>query len=125
MPFPMAGHSGTAYWFSKASGEFITSTYYLDEYPSWVTAFNESRPTAAYSNTSWSLLRSRGDYRFGDSDDVEWELDVPVIGRVFPHSFGDESSPYFTTWLTLSPVGDRLVLDFAKHALVNESLGKR
>jgi len=29
----MAGHSGTAYWFSKASGEFVTSTYYLDQYP--------------------------------------------------------------------------------------------
>jgi hypothetical protein len=48
---------------------------------------------------------------------------VAGFGRVFPHSFGDGSSRYFTTWLTLSPAGDRLVLDFAKRALVEEELG--
>ena len=62
-------------------------------------------------------------YLFGDSDDRAWETDVAGFGRVFPHSYGDGSSPYFTTWLTLSPAGDRLVLDFAKQALVEEQLG--
>jgi predicted AlkP superfamily pyrophosphatase or phosphodiesterase len=47
-----------------------------------------------------------------------------MFGRVFPHSFGDGSSPYFTTWLTLSPAGDQIVLDFARQALVEEQLGK-
>jgi predicted AlkP superfamily pyrophosphatase or phosphodiesterase len=61
---------------------------------------------------------------FGASDDREWEADVGGFGRVFPHSFGDGSSPYFTTWLTLSPAGDQLVLDFAKRALVEEQLGQ-
>jgi arylsulfatase A-like enzyme len=42
---------------------------------------------------------------------------------VFPHAYGDGKSPYFTTWLTLSPAGDRIVLDFAKQALVEERLG--
>jgi predicted AlkP superfamily pyrophosphatase or phosphodiesterase len=120
----MAGHSGTAYWFSKASGEFVTSTYYLDRYPDWVTAFNKQQPTKRYANTSWNLLHDQGSYLFGDSDDREWETDVAGFGRVFPHSFGDGTSRYFTTWLTLSPAGDELVLDFAKQALVNEQLGE-
>jgi predicted AlkP superfamily pyrophosphatase or phosphodiesterase len=119
----MAGHAGTAYWFSKASGEFVTSTYYLDEYPGWVQDFNATRPAARYADTSWALLHEQDMYLFGDSDDREWEADVAGFGRVFPHSFGDGSSPYFTTWLTLSPAGDELVLDFAKQALVNERLG--
>ncbi|HSF79428.1 MAG TPA: alkaline phosphatase family protein, partial [Steroidobacteraceae bacterium] len=119
----MAGHSGTAYWFSKSSGEFITSKYYLDEYPAWVTEFNAGRPAQAFANTSWTLAHQQDSYLFGDSDDREWETDVAGFGRVFPHSFGDGTSPYFTTWLTLSPAGDRLVLDFAKEALVNEQLG--
>jgi predicted AlkP superfamily pyrophosphatase or phosphodiesterase len=119
----MAGHSGTAYWFSKASGEFVTSSYYLDEYPGWVAAFNEARPAQAFANKSWTLLHEQDSYLFGDSDDREWESDVAGFGRVFPHSFGDGSSRYFTTWLTLSPAGDRMVLDFAKEALVNEQLG--
>jgi predicted AlkP superfamily pyrophosphatase or phosphodiesterase len=119
----MAGHSGTAYWFSKASGEFVTSTYYKDRYPDWVQAFNSRQPAAQFANTSWTLLHDRATYLFGDSDDRAWETDVAGFGRTFPHAFGDGSSPYFTTWLTLSPAGDRLVLDFAKQALLGEQLG--
>jgi predicted AlkP superfamily pyrophosphatase or phosphodiesterase len=119
----MAGHSGTAYWFSKASGDFVTSTYYLDQYPDWVNAFNARKPAQRYAGTSWQLLHDQESYLFGDMDDREWEADVAGFGRVFPHTFGDGSSPYFTTWLTLSPAGDELVLDFAKAALVEEQLG--
>ena len=120
----MAGHSGTAYWFSKASGEFVTSTYYLDQYPDWVNAFNAGEPAQRFAGTEWQLLHDRDTYLFGDSDDRPWETDIGGFGRTFPHSFGDGTSPYFTTWLTLSPPGDRLVLDFTKQALVEEQLGQ-
>ena len=120
----MAGHSGTAYWFSKATGSFVTSTYYLDQYPDWVADFNLTKPAQRYAGTNWNLLHNQGTYLFGGADDREWETDVAGFGRVFPHSFGDGSSPYFTTWLTLSPAGDKIVLDFAKKALVEEQLGR-
>ena len=120
----MAGHTGTAYWFSKASGEFITSTYYLDRYPDWVSQFNAQRPAQQFANTSWNLLHEQSSYLFAETDDREWETDVAGFGRVFPHDFGDGTSPYFTTWLTLSPAGDNLVLDFAKRVLVEERLGE-
>ena len=119
----MAGHSGTAYWFSKASGEFVSSTYYLERYPEWVNEFNDRQPAQRFASGAWELLHDRDTYLFGDSDDRPWETDVAGFGRTFPHSFGDGTSPYFTTWLTLSPAGDRLVLDFAKKALVEEKLG--
>ena len=119
----MAGHSGTAYWFSKAGGEFVTSTYYLDRYPDWVVEFNAGNPAQQFANSSWNLLHDKESYLFGDTDDRAWETDVAGFGRVFPHSYGDGTSRYFTTWLTLSPAGDKLVLDFAKQALVNEQLG--
>jgi predicted AlkP superfamily pyrophosphatase or phosphodiesterase len=120
----MAGHSGTAYWFSKANGEFVTSTYYLDKYPNWVVAFNDAKPAQQFAGTTWQLLHDQESYLFGESDDRAWETDVGGFGRVFPHSYGDGSSKYFTTWLTLSPPGDKLVLDFAKQALVEEQLGQ-
>ena len=119
----MAGHSGTAYWFSKANGEFVTSTYYLDQYPDWVVAFNDAKPAQLFVGTSWQLLHKQADYLFGAADDREWETDVGGFGRTFPHSFGDGTARYFTTWLTLSPAGDELVLDFARAALLAEQLG--
>lgn len=119
----MAGHAGTAYWFSKSNGEFVTSTYYHDAYPGWVADFNASMPAQQFAGKSWELLNDQATYLFGDSDDREWEADVAGFGRVFPHAFGDGTSPYFNTLLTLSPAGDRLVLEFAKSALVEEQFG--
>jgi predicted AlkP superfamily pyrophosphatase or phosphodiesterase len=119
----MAGHSGTAYWFSKASGDFVSSDYYMDEYPDWVSSWNERDLPQRYAGAQWQLLHKQNSYMFGDSDNRNWETDVGGFGRVFPHKYGDGSSPYFTTWLTLSPAGDELALDFAKQALVEEQLG--
>ena len=37
-----AGHSAdAAYWIDNATGNFITSTYYMKELPGWVKAFNK------------------------------------------------------------------------------------
>ncbi len=41
----LAGHTGKAFWFSKSSGGFITSSYYYDKYPEWVTTWNEVAST--------------------------------------------------------------------------------
>lgn len=119
----MAGHSGTAYWFSKAVGGFVTSSYYLDHYPDWVNDWNGENPAQRYAGTNWELLHEQDSYLFRDSDDREWEADVAGFGVVFPHSYGDGTSRYFTTLLTLSPAGDELVLDFAKTLLIEEQLG--
>lgn len=120
----MAGHAGTAFWFSKASGGFVTSNYYLDQYPQWVEDWNGKQLPQRYANTNWNLLNAQDSYLFGATDDREWETDVAGFGRVFPHAYGDGESPYFTTLLTLSPAGDDLVLDFARAALIGEKLGQ-
>ena len=120
----MAGHSGTAYWFSKTSGEFVTSNYYLDGYAEWVEDWNAKQLPQHYSKTAWKLLNAQDSYMFSATDDREWETDVAGFGRVFPHPYGNGESPYFTTLLTLSPAGDELVLDFARAALLSEKLGQ-
>lgn len=120
----MAGHAGKAFWFSKASGEFVTSNYYYDEYPKWVMDWNAKNVPQAYANKTWSLLHDQKSYLFGDSDDREWETDLAGFGRTFPHPYGPADGKYYTTLLTTSPAGDEITLDFAKTLLVAEQLGK-
>ncbi|MGR9090695.1 MAG: alkaline phosphatase family protein [Gammaproteobacteria bacterium] len=120
----MAGHTGKAFWFSKANGEFVTSTYYYEKYPDWVVAWNAGKPAAAFAGTKWTLLREAADYRFAGADDNDYEMDFPGYGRTFPHAYGSADDKYFTTRLTLGPAGDALTLDFAKTLLDNEGLGK-
>ena len=120
----LAGHAGKAFWFSKASGEFVTSNYYYQQYPDWVNEWNAREPAAAYADKSWTLMHPQAQYLFGDADDREYETDFPGFGRTFPHAFGKADDKYFTTRLTLSPAGDELTLDFAKTLLISEQLGQ-
>jgi len=120
----LAGHAGKAFWFSKASGEFVTSSYYYDKYPVWVNEWNARKPALAYADKAWTLLHEPSKYQFGDADDRGYETDIAGFGRIFPHAYGKPDDKYFTTKLTLSPAGDELTLDFAKTLLDSEQLGQ-
>lgn len=118
----MAGQSGKAFWFSKKGGQFVTSNYYYDRYPDWVTNWNNSSPLNIYANQSWVLSKDKSSYQFGTADDQPFETDFPGFGRTFPHAYGNDK--YFSTRLTLSPAGDEITLDFAKALITNEQLGQ-
>jgi len=120
----MAGHAGKAFWFSKARGEFVTSSYYYDRYPEWVEHWNAERKPLRYAAKSWQLLHPRQTYTFGEADDRPWETDLAGFGRAFPHPFGARDGKYFPTLLTISPAGDELTLDFAKALVEAEQLAR-
>ena len=120
----MAGHAGKAFWFSKKSGEFVTSNYYYDTYPAWVDAWNARKLAASYAGKAWELSFAPERYQLGEKDNRIYETDVAGFGRTFPHAYGEADDKYFTTKLTLSPAGDELTLDFAKTLLVEEQLGQ-
>ncbi len=120
----MAGHAGKAFWFSKAKGQFVTSSYYYDQYPNWVNKWNNQGKYKKYANTNWELTNDISTYAYGEEDDMPYETNFPGYGITFPHNYGDLDSKYFTTFLTLSPAGDELTLDFAKELIVAEQLGE-
>ena len=117
------GHAGKAFWFSKSSGEFVTSTYYYDDYPAWVKQWNASKPADAFKGKSWELLNDISTYVHGQMDDRPYEADLKPLGRTFPHPLGGDTK-YFYLLLTLTPVGDTLTLEFAKALVENEKLGQ-
>ncbi|MGB5705441.1 MAG: alkaline phosphatase family protein [Arenicellales bacterium] len=120
----LAGHSGKAFWFSKASGQFVTSNYYYDEYPQWVKDWNDLNIPQNYAESTWALLNESSSYIFADTDDRPWELDLGGFGRTFPHAYGKGDGKYYTTMLTASPAGDAITLDFAKALVEAEQLGQ-
>jgi predicted AlkP superfamily pyrophosphatase or phosphodiesterase len=120
----MAGHSGKAFWYSIDNGDFVTSTYYYDSYPPWVKTWNGKKKAVGYANTDWALLNPESSYLLAAQDDRPYEADLKGYGRTFPHSFGSADNALFTTRLLVSPVGDRLLADFAKTLIEAEQLGK-
>ena len=69
------GHAGKAFWYSKSSGEFVTSTYYYDAYPEWVDVWNAAKPVDRYRGSQWQLLQPRENYVAKDLDDRPYEAD--------------------------------------------------
>ncbi len=121
----LAGHTGKAFWFSKTNGEFITSSYYYNEYPKWVKKWNKNNyPAKTFGAKAWELMYDQSKYIFGDSDDMDWEMDVAGFGKTFPHQYQSAEGKYFTNFLTFSPAGDELTLDFAKALMAAEEIGK-
>ncbi len=116
------GHAGKAFWYSKSSGDFVTSTYYYDAYPDWAAEWNAKKPADAYRGTQWKLLNEKSTYIAADLDDRPFEAAFPGLGRTFPHDFGDDKYLYLR--LSLSPMGDELTLDFAKTLIEAESVGQ-
>lgn len=119
------GHLGKAFWYSADIGGFVTSTYYYDEYPWWVRAWNESRLIEEYRDTEWKLLRDRSEYVFGDQDDRSCESGYGSLGRVFPHPMRDDTTASLYKTLIYTPFGDELTLDFAINLLKEEKLGQQ
>jgi predicted AlkP superfamily pyrophosphatase or phosphodiesterase len=119
----MAGHSGKAFWFSKSTREFVSSSYYYKKYPQWVVDWNAKKRPDHYSGKAWELMHPRDRYLFGDRDDQEWEFDLAGYGRTFPHQFSTTDNKYFSTYLTISPAGDELTVEFAKAAIEAEQIG--
>jgi len=120
----MAGHVGKAFWYSTNTGDFVTSTYYYDAYPDWVSKWNAQRKAERYTGKSWSLLNDAPAYILADQDDRPYEADLKGYGRVFPHPFGQANDKLFATRILVSPVGDQLTLDFSKALIKHEQLGK-
>lgn len=114
------GHAGKAFWYSKSTGQFVTSTYYYEQYPQWVSTWNAKKPAEKYRGQTWALLKPLKTYNAKDIDDRKYEANFKSLGRTFPHGYGNDK--YSNLIVGLTPAIDELTLDFAKTVITNEKL---
>jgi predicted AlkP superfamily pyrophosphatase or phosphodiesterase len=118
-----AGHSANAaYWYDGSTGNFITSTYFMNELPQWVTAFNNKKLVNSYYEKGWSLLYPSNTYIQSTSDNKNYET-ATLGGRTFPYNLQPYINKDFSK-VTTTPMGNSLTLEMAKAALINEQLGQ-
>ena len=120
------GHTANAaYWFEGgATGNWITSSYYMDQLPDWVQRFNNSGAAAAYRK-DWETLRDIDTYMESGPDNVPYEgLINGEQAPVFPHKLPElwDANGGFGL-LRITPFGNSLTTDFALEALNSEALG--
>lgn len=120
-----AGHNPTgAFWWDDATGNFITSTWYASELPSWVDKFNKQDVPEKLMKQGWKTLYPLSKYKQSTADDVMWEGTFKGEEKpVFPH---DTKALYASDHSNLrsTPYGNSLTLAFAKAALEAYRLGR-
>ena len=123
----LGGHAGTAYMHSTSTGRFITSDYYMKEYPVWWQTFYASRPQDKYFGKAWTPLLPDDAYARSAPDDRPWSKNYKGLGTKFPHPISggsDRPSSVYYDAMIWTPYGDDLTLDFVKAAIEGENLGK-
>jgi predicted AlkP superfamily pyrophosphatase or phosphodiesterase len=120
------GHTANAaYWFEGDDvGKWITSSYYMQALPKWVTDFNTSGKVQSYKK-AWTTLKNISSYIESGVDNNNYEgLFETETAPVFPHSTPNllNKSKDFEI-IKYTPWGNSLTTDFALAALENEKLG--
>ncbi|MGB5693727.1 MAG: alkaline phosphatase PafA [Flavobacteriaceae bacterium] len=123
---PAGFTANAAYWFRGYSeGKWISSSFYMDELPQWVSDFNASGIAASYKKT-WNTLKEINQYLESGPDSNKYEeAFAGENGPVFPHRLDEiwDANNRFEL-IKSSPYGNSLTTDFAIAAIDNENLGK-
>jgi len=128
---PAGRHANAAYWFNWLTGTMVSSTYYFNQLPGWVTSFNNAKPADKYFGVKWERVLPEAEYlKRAGRDDPKWE-DVSNAWtpdtNTFPHTItGGETKPgqKFYTALDYTPFTNDILVSFAQEAIVNEQLGQ-
>lgn len=118
--FP-AGHSANAaYWYDNTIGNWITSTYYMNQLPQWAQDFNSKKWVDKYYEQGWNLLYPANTYTQSTADEKSYE--GKPFGKGFPYEFKNLVGKSYGS-ITTTPYGNTLTTEFAKAALTGEQLG--
>lgn len=120
-----AGHfANWAFWYSK-TGSFISSTFYGEKLPEWVSEFNDEKNYLKYINKGWDLYKPASTYNesLPDNNPYEGKL-YGSSAPVFPYDLKKMYEKDDAGILRSTPFGNDLLADFAKKAIEKEELGK-
>ena len=120
-----AGHNPTgAYWFDDSTGNFVTSSYYMESLPKWVSDFNNQKMPEELVKNGWNTLLPIAEYTESSPDNSPWEgLLGSAKTPTFPYS--NLAADYQTKKdnIRSTPFGNTLTLKVAEAAIKGENLG--
>ncbi len=124
-----AGHTGKAFWYEGATGNFVTSTFYMDELPGWLQEFNNRNLAQDYLTRTWDMLLPEEEYaKRSRPDDNPYEGTFSGMDRTsFPIDLAylSENEGIGPGDLNRTPFSDEHLTELAIAAIEGEHLGQR
>jgi predicted AlkP superfamily pyrophosphatase or phosphodiesterase len=120
-----AGHTAdAAYWYEGATGNWVTSTYYMQQLPQWAVDFNNKKIADQFYKNNWNTLYPINTYLQSDVDNNGYEGKYSFeTAPVFPHMLQSRIGKDYST-ISVTPYGNTMTLEFAKTAMKAENMGK-
>ena len=128
---PLAGKTDSnAYWLLPQLARFITSTYYANRYPGWLTRFNERIMPRLTSQRVWRNTAPDRFRSLARSDRASYErANAGQGGSTFPHRSREEavasSLQAHNQWAVRHGPADDAVIALAEAAIDELDLGQR
>jgi len=124
----ITGHNPTgAYWFDAEKGNWVSSSFYMSNLPSWADTFNTKKFAAMYANREWNASKPISSYDEADTNKVK----APEVKKKLADKLKSmwdgvilKKSPTLSyASLLETPYGNLLSKDFAIASIVGENLG--
>src|SRR5690606_8114432 len=111
------GHTANgSYWYDGSTGNFITSTHYMQQLPTWVNDFNLQKLPNKYLQKDWHTLYPIDTYTESTADNKPYERSFKgKTTPTFPHLFKQYANKNYSM-LASMPYGNTYTLEFAKAA---------
>jgi predicted AlkP superfamily pyrophosphatase or phosphodiesterase len=121
-----AGHiPNAAYWYDGKTGNWITSSYYMNELPVWVKEFNNKKLPEVYLSKPWSTYLPIAEYSESLPDNQKYKQSFSgEAENKFPHDLPILKAKSGFDLLRSTPFGNTFTLDFALKIIEAENLGK-
>ena len=121
-----AGHTANAaYWFDSKNGDWISSSFYMNDLPKWVKDFNDLKMPKKYMAEGWNTLLPIEQYTESTPDNQVYEAKLSGEKTpTFPHELAAQAGVNLLDIIKTTPFGNTLTKDFALAAIQNEDLGK-
>jgi predicted AlkP superfamily pyrophosphatase or phosphodiesterase len=114
-----AGHAANgAYWYQGSTGNWITSTFYMKEVPTWIADYNKLKLANKFYAKNWETLYPINTYVNSTKDENAYE----GKNSTFPHLLAQNIDKNFDA-IRSTPYGNTITLDLAKLAILSEDLG--
>jgi predicted AlkP superfamily pyrophosphatase or phosphodiesterase len=124
--FPAGKMGDQAWWFTgEDGGKFITSSYYTEELPDWVSDFNKKNNIKSWLKEGWKPLLPEDQYTQSNKDDSPYEGDLwGKVDPVFPYNLWKLSEKgKDANILKVTPYGNTVITDFAILAIDENEIG--
>lgn len=121
-----AGHFADAAYWMNDDGKFISSSFYFDTLPQWVTNYNSQKNAEKYIQQGWNLLRPASAYDESTADNTPYErIFDPKEAPVFPYDLQAIADIQGSNEIIkTTPYGNNMVAELSMKAIENEDLGK-